>query len=169
MAEEYDNLFPVKRRSATFKERGKWVKGVVLSEPQEMQRRDYAKKKPMFWEDGKPKMQTVFRLQTDERLAPDEDYPDEDNGQRGLFAHGNKLKAVREAIRASGAKNRSDLVGATIEVAWVSSQRIPGVDNPSKVYDARITLNPDERTRLIAEAKKSENSSDNDDDADDDF
>ena len=55
---------------------------------------------PLFWADGSPHMELVVTLAT----------PD---GDRRLFAKGNMLKAIKAAVKASGAKL---LIDGTLEV-----------------------------------------------------
>lgn len=65
---------------------------------------------PLFWPDGKPKMQLVITLQTDLSTS------DEDNGLRRVFAKGGRYEvasgkgqsmkdAIADAVRKSGAKS----------------------------------------------------------------
>lgn len=71
---------------------GKVCKGTVVS-AEGRQQTDYATKKPKTYDDGKPMMELVITLQTDER---DPDNADDD-GKRRLYARGEMLKAIRTA------------------------------------------------------------------------
>jgi len=55
---------------------------------------------PLFWGDGSPRMELIVTLAT----------PD---GDRRLFAKGNMLRAIKGAVKASGAKL---LIDGTLEV-----------------------------------------------------
>lgn len=51
-----------------------------------------------FWDDGKPKMQIEVTLDTDYRDAS----IDDDNGERRVFLFGQKLTALKDALKAKG-------------------------------------------------------------------
>lgn len=141
--EGYDPLFGGERLISLFdKTIGVGVErsGIITKAPEDRQSRFYKAggagalkfwvPKGATWADGKPVtdksvdpvtgeklrpcMDTVFVLQTDERLS-DADLAaremDEDNGLRGVFASGAQLKAIRDAIRAAGVSSRTALVG----------------------------------------------------------
>jgi len=86
-----------KRNSAKFPTIGTMIKGVVLSKALEQQR-DPETLKAKSYEDGNPMMQMVIGLQTDERDAS----IDNDDGVRYLFAKGNMIVAIRDAVKKLG-------------------------------------------------------------------
>jgi hypothetical protein len=120
--------------SAKFPDPGTTVAGTIAREPEVQQQRDFTTGEPKFWEDGKPMQQLQVILATSER---DPSVPDDD-GQRAVYVKGNMLKAVREAIRKSGADGIK--VGGTLQVTYTgdgdTSRR--GM-NPPKLYAATYT------------------------------
>lgn len=50
------------------------------------------------WDDGNPRKQIVITLETDQRDGADDD------GTRRLFAKGQMISAIREALKVAGAK-----------------------------------------------------------------
>lgn len=118
--------------AAKFPEIGTLVRGtVVRSEASQMT--DFATGKPKSWEDGKPMMQVVITLQTDERDPAVSD----DNGQRKLYIPIGKQihRALSDALRAAGAKLE---VGGTLAVKYVADKpsETKGF-NPAKQYQAQ--------------------------------
>lgn len=85
--------------SAKFPTPGTVVTGIVAGEPRVQQATDYVSGKPKTWPDGRPVMQMVVRIATDER---DPDRHDDD-GHRQLYISGLMQKVVRDAVRAAGA------------------------------------------------------------------
>lgn len=114
--------------SAKFPHVGATVKGTVLDFRVE-QARDFDTKTLRTWDDGNPVMQLVVTLQTDER-DPDKEA---DDGSRALYALGQMLKAVRDAVRPHGGLAQ----GGTLAVRYTGdgepSRR--GL-NPPKQYRA---------------------------------
>jgi hypothetical protein len=158
----YDDLFGGEKLPGLFDKTmdvGTTRTGIIVKEPVKRQSRFYkadGSGKPKFWGvDGKPTAETraadgtalrpvmdeVFVLDTDYRLtdmqlaAKD---MDEDNGQRGVFAGGADLKAVKAAIKKSGAKSRADLVGARLTLTR-TGKKIVG-DFEVWEWDASIEL-----------------------------
>jgi hypothetical protein len=84
--------------------------------------------KPLFWDDGNPRMQVVATIDTD---TPDE------NGEtlRRLFIKGEMLKAVREALKTSNSKLA---VGGVLTVRYTGEgeQTRKGY-NPPKLFKAK--------------------------------
>lgn len=72
---------------------GKTIKGKIVSATA-AQQTDFDSGELLFWDDGKPRMQLVITLQTDERDAD----IDGDDGQRRIFAKGAMLSAIRKAL-----------------------------------------------------------------------
>lgn len=90
-------------RSASFKKHGDQVWGVVVGSDMRQQT-DFDDGSLLFWDDGKPKMQIVISLLTDERDD------DEDDGLRRVYVKvpSQFLKAMRDAITKTGAKGIED-------------------------------------------------------------
>lgn len=104
-----DFLFGGGVKAAKFENLGDYVEGTVVDAKisQQTAMEDNA---PLFWPDGKPRMQLVVTLATD--LHDD----DEDNGERRVFAKGGRYEvasgkgqsmkdAIADAVRRSGAKS----------------------------------------------------------------
>lgn len=146
MSEEYDDLFGG-GISAKFPTVGTTITGTILEPPVDRQQTDFHTKKPLFYDDGGPKMQTIIRLQTDERVSATEAAeleidPKTDTGERSVFAK-NLLRAeFRKAIKAVGARNRQQLVGATMTVTYVKDEKIKGTTNSKKIYEVFLKLAP---------------------------
>lgn len=108
---------------------------VVAKELQ--QQRNFETGKPEFWdaEEKKPKMQLVITLQTDLRNPE----IDGDDGQRGLYVKFNLQKALRDAVKASGAGGVE--IGAFIRAEYyaddLANQR--GNLNPPKLFRVQYT------------------------------
>ena len=115
-------------RSATFKNVKDMVWGeVVHSEVR--QQTNFDSGDPLFWEDGKPRLQLVISLQTDAK----ED--DEDDGVRKVYAKGNMLKAIRAAISKAGARGISN--GGKLAVQYTGDGPKPARGFPPKIYGAK--------------------------------
>lgn len=115
--------FPTPGTSAT---------GRVVGQPRSQQQHDFATKKPVFWEDGRPKMQVVINLQTDLR---DPSVPF-DSGMRSLYVKGkNQTAAVRAAVRESGAAKVAE--GGTLTITYTGDGQPSGTGKPPKEWAAR--------------------------------
>jgi hypothetical protein len=115
--------------AAKFPTIGTAVKGTVIT-AEVNQQTDFQSQKPKFYDDGKPMMQLVVTLQTDERDPENSD----DDGTRRLFVRGQMLSAVRQAVKVSGGKLEP---GGTLAVQYVSDKASdkPG-RSPAKMYEA---------------------------------
>lgn len=105
--------------SASFKEVGTVVKGTVTA-AELSQQTEFGTGTPKTWDDGKPMMQIVVTLQTDERDAT----IDDDEGERRLFVKGAMLKSLRDAVKGAGVK--------TVEVGGTLAVKYTGDAAPSK-------------------------------------
>lgn len=115
-------------RSWKHENKGDSVKGAIVS--MEMrQQTDFMTKKPKFWDDGRPRMEAVVTLQTEER----ED--DEDDGLRRVYVRGQMQKAVTDAIRAAGARGLSE--GGVLAIQFTGLGEKKQGMNPPKLYRAR--------------------------------
>lgn len=84
----------------------------TITDQEVRQQTDLDTNKPLFWDDGRPRMQLVVTLQTDLRDDGDDD------GLRRLYVKGKSLTdAVREAVRLAGARGLE--TGGRLKVAYV--------------------------------------------------
>lgn len=121
-------------KSAKFATVGDYVVGHIMRPPTMMQIRDINSKKPKFWDDGKPQMQMVVILMTDER-DPDDT---EDDGQRALYVKGAMQRALADAVRAAKAPGLQ--VGGKLMVTYTGDgEKKPGM-NPPKLYECRYRV-----------------------------
>lgn len=108
-------------KSAKFETMGDMVKGTVI-DCSLQQQTSMDDNKPLFWDNGDPRMQLVIKLQTDER-DPD---IENDEGVRSLYAKGGNFEvaqgqgkamktAIADAVKTSGAKLRE---GGKLQVAY---------------------------------------------------
>jgi hypothetical protein len=130
--QDIDNfLMGGKRNSAKFPTVGTTVKGVVISKALEQQKDMDGKAK--FYDDGNPMNQMVIGLQTEERDAELTD----DDGIRYVFAKGNMLVAIRDAVKKAG-KQSLDL-GDELAVKYTGDgvAKTRGFSAP-KLYAAKV-------------------------------
>jgi hypothetical protein len=117
--------------SAKFDTVGRTYKGTIVKS-EVRQQIDMDTDEPEFWKDGKPKMQAVITIQTDEIDPTIED----DDGQRRLFVKGNMQKAIREAVKAAGC-SRLD-VGGVLAVRYSDNgEATKRGFSPPKLYVAQ--------------------------------
>jgi hypothetical protein len=121
--------------SARFTRPGEWAEGEVRS-TEVVQQRDYDTGVPLTWDDGNPKLQLVVTVATAER---DPKVPDDD-GLRKLYAKGNMLMAIRQAVRRSNAELRP---GGWLKVTYTGDgeSKKRGM-NPPKLYTAEYRPGP---------------------------
>lgn len=131
-----DDFFGGGGKSISFDDRKGYVVGtpkggVIVSIKAKQQQTDYKTKKPAFWDEAQrePKWTLPIEVQTNER---DPETP-HDDGRRTLWVQGGIERAIREALRATGAKIRP---GGTLLVAWVAGS---GQDGDPKQYRAQYT------------------------------
>ena len=98
-------------RSAAFKQHGDQVWGTIISS-EVRQQTDFDSGKLLFWDDGKPRLQVVIILMTDEQADEDDD------GLRAVYARGQMLKAIRAAVVKAGARGISD--GGKLVIRYMS-------------------------------------------------
>lgn len=117
-------------QSAKFEVIGDSITGEVL-DTEVRQQTDLTDGKLKFWDDGRPQMQLVVTIQT--TLRDDSD----DDGQRRVYVKGKSLtEAVREAVKASGARGLE--VGGKLMVQYVGDgEQTKRGFNPPKQYAAR--------------------------------
>jgi hypothetical protein len=97
--------------AAKFPEVGTVVKGKVLAQKKQ-QSKDMASGELKTWDDGSPMFEIVFTLATDDRDPSLED----DDGTRRVFARGQMLKAIGDALRK--AHWSAPLVGGHLAVKY---------------------------------------------------
>lgn len=112
-------------RSFQFEKEGDAVLGTVVKPPEKLQQTDMNTQEPKFWSDGKP--QYYFRVTLQTTLREDED----DDGIRTISLSWKRLEAVRNAVRASGAKGLK--VGGRL---WLR------FDKFQPKHEARVKTNP---------------------------
>lgn len=115
-----DFLFGGGVRSAKFESLGDFVEGkvtdAVISQQTAIESNEL-----MFWPDGKPKMQLVVTIQTNDHVD------EEDDGQRRIYAKGGRYEvasgrgksmkdAIADACKKVGVKHLEE--GAQIKVAY---------------------------------------------------
>lgn len=82
------------------------------------------------WDDGNERQQAILTLQTNERIAPDDD------GKRDLFVKSGMVAAVRKAIQEAGVNDVE--IGGWLYVAWVDNKPTTK-GNPMKLFSAQYT------------------------------
>ena len=123
-------------KSAAFTQKGDAITGVIMS-MEERQQTDFDSGKPLEWDDGKPKMQLVISLLTEESVDEDDD------GMRRLYVKGNLQRAIREAVIKSGKRTVSD--GAMLTVTYTGDdvptrKGMSGAKKYAAVYEPGIVL-----------------------------
>jgi hypothetical protein len=129
----------VKWYNALTEEGVKEITGQVIAY-EKRQQVDFDTKAPLTWSDGKPRMESIFRLQTDERANEDDD------GVRILQARGGNYTVARgtgealevaifEAYKAAGIKT---IEGAHLTVKLTGKGEATK-GNPPNLYTAKAT------------------------------
>lgn len=110
---------------------GTKVDGIILS-AKVNQQRDIKTGEPKFWKDGNPMNQLIITLKTETSAD------DEFDGKRRLFAKGDMLNAIRDAVKAAGAKTLEE--GGRLQVARTGQGTPPIVGfNPPWLHKAKYT------------------------------
>ena len=118
--------------SAKFPTIGTTVTGRITQEPTVEQQKDFTTGEAKFYDDGKPQMQLVVTLATQER---DPANPDDD-GTRRLYVKGQMKAAVSQAVRAAGAPYLQ--VGGVLTVTYSrDGERKNPRFNAPKNFDAQ--------------------------------
>ena len=145
--EQYDSLFGGEKLPSLFNKThgvGTTRAGIIMKAPEDRQSRFFKEggqgalkywgpdSKPTdqamspLGQPNKPCLDTVFVLYTDYRMSEpelEEADMDMDSGNRGVFASGGMKAAIRAAIKESGAKKRSDLVGARLTLTRTGKEK----------------------------------------------
>lgn len=117
--------------SAKFDTPGDTVTGRIVATPELRQQTDFTSGKPLFWDNGDPRMQLVVTLQTEQHDPSIAD----DDGTRRVYVKGQLQKAVQQAVRQAGAPGLE--VGGTLTVTYTGDGEVKqrGM-NPPKLYTA---------------------------------
>ena len=116
--------------SATFLEQSKWVVGTIL-DVSEKQEKAFGTKELKVWPDGKPKMQMVVSIQTEERDPTLAD----DDGVRVVYCKFGQTRAIGDAIKETG--YQGPMVGGKLGLCW-SGDEDTGKGNPLKLWKAKF-------------------------------
>ncbi|MGS2641701.1 hypothetical protein [Streptosporangium sp. G12] len=117
--------------SAKFPFFGTTVSGTICAQPEVVQQTDPKDGSPKFWDDGRPRMQLVVTVQTEQR---DPEIADDD-GRRKFYIKAKLQDAVRQAVRTSGARGLE--VGGTLTITYVADGEKPrGAFSAPKLYTA---------------------------------
>lgn len=116
-------------RTAKFHEVGAKVSGYVQT-TEVRQQTDFDTNAPLFWDDGKPRMELVITIETDERDD------DDDDGIRKLYVKGQMQQAIADAVRKAG--QRGLAIGGRLAVKF-NDEEPPTKKgrSPKKLYVAR--------------------------------
>jgi hypothetical protein len=111
---------------------GATVTGTIVS-TELRQITDFATQKPKTWDDGRPQMQVIITVQTDQRDPSIEN----DTGERRVFIKtwGAWKEALNKAIRDAGGAKASDVLkpGAAFTATFTGTQP-SSMGSPMKVY-----------------------------------
>lgn len=125
-----DILFGTATPGAKFESPGDTATGPIVKLGASQQT-DYKTKEPLTWPDGKPRMQVEVSVQTTLRDPSIED----DDGIRRLFVKGKNLTtAVKDAVRAAGAKGLE--IGGVLTVTYTGDAPAEKGLNAPKLYEA---------------------------------
>lgn len=121
--------------SAKFVNIGDKVVGTI-TDVSTSQQREFKTGKPEVWDDGKPKMQLVITLATDERDPSIE----ADDGTRRVYAPawakpGSVFDALRNAVKAAGASGLDN--GGKLAVVFTGTEAQDAGLSPRKLYEAK--------------------------------
>ena len=118
--------------TAKFPEPGAEIEGTLISSEvrQQTEFRPDGPGAPMFWPDGKPRLELVVTLDIGET-------GDFDTTERRLYAKGDMLRAIKQAVRESGGRFDN---GGRLKLRYVADgeQKTKGF-NPPKLYKAKWT------------------------------
>ncbi|MFJ8995556.1 hypothetical protein ACIRQH_34770 [Streptomyces sp. NPDC102279] len=98
--------------SAKFPTLGASVSGRITERPTVEQQTDFTTGELKFWDDGKPQLQLVVTLATEQRDPENA----EDDGTRRVYVKGQMKNAVAQAVRSAGARGLE--VGGTLTVTY---------------------------------------------------
>lgn len=133
-------LFGGGGKAASFENIGDKVSGTITN-VELQQQTDLEENKPLFWDNGQPRMILVITLETD--LRDDE----EDDGIRRLYAKGGKFEtetgsgkamkdAIADAVKAAGAKSIDEGGQLAIGHTGLAKKKTRG-HNAAKLFTAQ--------------------------------
>lgn len=134
-------------KTAKFTSIGDSITGTVVT-AEVRQRTNLDTGKPATWDNGDPQMQIVITLATDERDPADPD----DDGHRNVYikAWGQQMKALREALRVSGATDI--LPGGTFTATYSADGEKPKPHMSAPKLFQYVYTAPSSTAALLAEA-----------------
>jgi hypothetical protein len=108
---------------------GSTMVGIITRPPKLGDVTDPVTKEVKRWPSGDPQKQIIIELQTELRES------DDDGGERTLWAKGLMMNAIRDAVRASGARGLQ--VGGVLQVTYYAEKPSDSaVKQPTKLYRA---------------------------------
>ncbi len=125
MIKDVDELLRPRRErppAARFPGIGAVIAGRIITKPEMLQQRDFRTKEPLTWPDGEPRWEVAIQL----RLS--------DEREVTLYAKGNSLNAVRDAIADAGAETLE--IGGYLKICYVGDDEDATTSIKPKCYDA---------------------------------
>ncbi|MFE6846536.1 hypothetical protein [Streptomyces sp. NPDC057686] len=107
------------------------------------QKRDFDTNEPVFWNDGRPKEVLRVTLRTSQRDPSDP----EDDGQRAVYLEWKKAWAVRDAVKASGAKFEP---GGYLSLTYTHDGQLPPGKRGKPPKEFKAMYSPPEPSDLWA-------------------
>ena len=138
----------------SFLQVGQSVVGQIITEPKDVQQRNFHDGSPAFWPSGDPKMQTVFQIQTSLRQYEGISQPDRskpDDGVRSLFIKGKHMeRAFKDAILAAGASWLD--IGGWIQVTYTGDDMSSKAASKPKFFAVKYQPGPPQAPAQTAPA-----------------
>ena len=115
-------------KTASFPTVGATIEGTITDQKMQ-QETAYLTNEPLTWDDGNPRMQPVFTLDTDDRDDA------EDDGVRKLYCNWRQKAAIRDAVKEAGADRLE--IGGKLTVQYYADGDAEKGLNPPKLYRAK--------------------------------
>lgn len=113
------------------KQYGTTVSGPIIRQPEVRQQTDFDDGTPKTFPNGDPMLQIVVHVQTELRDASDAN----DDGVRAFYLKAQMMQAVRDAVKAAGAKGLE--VGGHLSIQYVRDEpNSRGRGKEKKIYTA---------------------------------